>query len=276
MPALTSLFIRKDLAVTDVTIQGLADRYLAIRSALADGTYSLLDAENPAFASLEGFNPENLKKVIKENAKPLRIDKSKRLPVNDIYRSDLGELLLIDYFEKECDESDFYVVPLKNLWDRELDNLPGRGYDLLGYKFDNSTKPILLLGEAKVSAQAKNPPDVVDKSEDCIYNNHMKSKTDAKYLEQRLANYVKKVGLDHRTVLSAILLMIAQGQHELYEVVYGCCLVRDSTCCDDKDFGKMRDDETNFSPGFVHFVIYCFDKKLSEVVDLFYDKIDAA
>jgi hypothetical protein len=258
-------------------IDSLASRYLEIRSEIVGGVENLLSADNPAFTSITGFSPEILIEIIRKNAKPTRIPKEKRKPFNDIYRSDLGELLMVDYFEKECcsDARDRYIIPIKNLWDRELDNSPGRGFDAIGYK-SSKGKHTLLLGEAKVSGDLKSPPPVVDQTTDSIYNNHSRSKSDVRYLEQRISNYVKKVGVEHKGILSAVLLSLAMGFHDKYEIVYGCCLVRDNTCYNDTDYGKMKTDEKTFLPGIVHFIIYSFDKTLSEIVELFYDKIETA
>jgi len=68
----------------------------------------------------------------------------------DIYRSDLGEILLTLYFDIENGEfgKDF-IIPVKNIWDRELNDLPGRGLDLTGYMQKDGIVEILL-GEAKV------------------------------------------------------------------------------------------------------------------------------
>ena len=270
-----SSFDYKEL--TSKHIESLANRYLDIRSSISNNATMLLSGDNPAFASLDGFSADALKEIIRRNAKPVRIDKAKRMAFNDIYRSDLGELLLVNYFENECstDENKRYIIPVKNIWDRELDSAPGRGFDAIGYN-PNNGRPSLLVGEAKVSGDLKSPPPVVDQTDDSIFKNHSRTKTDTSYLEQRIANYVRKVGVEHKVTLSAILFSIGMGFHDKYEIVYGCCLVRDKNCYKDTDYGKMKTEEKIFSPGKVHFVIFSFDETISKIVESFYNQIEAA
>ena len=278
MGANISLYKRKDFAVTDMSIQSLAERYLQVRTSSEDTQGAILLANNPIFTTLEGFDPSVILEIIKQNAKPQRIAEEKRRPLNDIYRSDLGELLMVNYFEKECADKDeeLFIIPIKNLFDRELDNQPGRGYDVIGYRKSYDGKIILLLGEAKVSEQKKGPPDVVDVTPDSMYSNHFKSKSDIKFVEKRIANLVKKVSAKHKAILALLLFWISTEKNDVFEIVYGCCLVRDHTCIDEGDYGKMKAEADLFLPGTVNFIIYCFDKEISEVVDLFHSKIIAA
>ena len=278
MGANISVYKRKDFAVTDMSIQSLAERYLQVRTSSEDTQSAILLANNPIFTTLEGFDPSVILEIIKQNAKPQRIAKEKRRPLNDIYRSDLGELLMVNYFEKECADKDeeLFIIPIKNLFDRELDNQPGRGYDVIGYRKSYDGKIILLLGEAKVSEQKKGPPDVVDVTQDSMYSNHFKSKSDIKFVEKRIANLVKKVSAKHKTILALLLFWISTEKNDVFEIVYGCCLVRDHTCIDVGDYGKMKAEADLFLPGTVNFIIYCFDKEIREVVDLFHSKIIAA
>lgn len=104
-----------------------------------------------------GFNVEKLKQVIRKNAVAVDLKREQGLTpaiLNDIYRSDLGELLMTYYFEEKIGEDKRYVIPLKNISSRELAQLPGRSLDAIGYRIDNGLFNILL-GEAKVSEQKR-------------------------------------------------------------------------------------------------------------------------
>jgi hypothetical protein len=235
---------------------------------------SKLDTD-PRFKNL-GFSTDQLKEVIRKNTKPERVAKvgRKKGVHRDIYRSDLGELLLTVYFEECVGDEKCFVIPIKNIWDRELNDLPGRGFDTVGYKV-NSKGIKLLLGESKVSSEDKNPPQVVDQSDDSIYKSQLKNHKDKGYLTKRLSNYVKKVSSDHVEHLGTVLLCIEAGMSDEYEVVYGCCLIREKSYLNEKkDFGKLKINVKEFDPHKVHFALISFDKKLEDVVDLFHKKVE--
>ena len=264
-----------EIKATDKLIAEYASRYLDVRSEIV-ADISKLDAE-PRFKGL-GFSTDKLKEVIRENTKPERVGKASRKKGvhRDIYRSDLGELLLTIYFEECLGTSDekCFIIPIKNIWDRELNDLPGRGFDTLGYKV-NSKGIKLLLGESKVSSEDRNPPQVVDASDDSIYKSQLKNHKEKDYLTRRLANFVKKVSSEHVEHLGTVLLCIDESLTDQYEVVYGCCLVREKTYLDEKkDFGKLKANAKEFDPNKVHFALISFDKKVEDVVDMFHKKVE--
>ncbi len=267
MPTLSSdIFEVKNITVSDEYITNLANKYIELRSKF------IVDEDHPIFKNL-GFSTDALKEIIRQSSKPIRVGDDKRKAYNDIYRSDLGELLLTIYFEEEQATENF-ILPLKNLWDRELVDLPGRGFDGIGYR-TSLGKIELLLGEAKVSNE-DSTPQVVDSKEDSIFKTHLKNRTDKAYLERRIANYAKKLTGDHAAVMHYVLFCLSTDNNTAFEVVYGCCLVRDSSCLNDpKDFGKLKTETDSFRPGKVQFAIYSYDKNIEYVIDLFHSKIDA-
>jgi hypothetical protein len=101
--------------------------------------------------------------------------------LTDIYRSDLGELLLTYYFEEKLPQNERFIIPYKNIPNRELASQPGRGLDAIGYRL-NKDRIQLLVGEGKVSFQQKNPPDVVDYNKDSIYHIQKKFKDNLELL----------------------------------------------------------------------------------------------
>ena len=103
--------------IFDRFIDKFAERYVQQRSAVP---VSVLEQA----AALDcGLDTESLMKVIRSTSCYVDPDREAghRPPVlNDIYRSDLGELLTTYYFEEKLPEGDRYVIPLKNITYREL------------------------------------------------------------------------------------------------------------------------------------------------------------
>ena len=61
---------------------------------------------------------EKLKQVIRKNAVAVDFKREQGLApaiLNDIYRSDLGELLMTYYFEEKIGEDKRFIIPLKNI-----------------------------------------------------------------------------------------------------------------------------------------------------------------
>ena len=158
-------FVQLDVKVFDKFIEKFSERYINQRSETTNVNIDSLDSSQLSDC---GFNVEKLKQVIKENAVAVDLKREQGLAptiLNDIYRSDLGELLMTYYFEEKIGEDKRFIIPLKNISSRELAQLPGRSLDAIGYRIDNGLFNILL-GEAKVSEQRKTPPDVVHMTED--------------------------------------------------------------------------------------------------------------
>lgn len=219
-----------------------------------------------------GFSSSKLKELIKKYSTPARKSNNKK---DDIYRSDLGELIMVSFFEKSLkskypDEENF-IIPIKNITSRENVDMPARGLDVVGYR--NSEMINLLLGEVKVSEEKNSPPQVVDKSKDSLYETHTKHRTDKKYLLKKLMTITRKLSYEHSYSFLQIIDHIEQGEFDKFKIIYGCCLVRDSQCQKDTDFGKMKLKATEFEPNSVHFLIVSFDKSITETVSEFHKKV---
>lgn len=219
-----------------------------------------------------GFSTNHIKEIIKKYSLPKRNTVDKK---SDIYRSDLGELHLLRFFEKELhskypEEANF-VIPLKNIEHRENVDMPARGLDLIGYRVLD--KLTLLIGEAKVSDERASPPQVVNSTEDSIYKTHTKHRTETEYLLRKLSNVLRKLDFEHAFYLSQIVFHLEENALEKIRIVYACCLLRDSECFSDNDFGKMKTNSNEFEPNTVHFVVYCFSDSISNLVDAFYQKV---
>lgn len=149
---------------------------------------------------------------------------------------------------------------MKNISSRELAQLPGRSLDAIGYRIDNGLFNILL-GEAKVSEQKKTPPDVVHVTEDSIYKSQKKHHDDLPMVIQKLSDYCRKLGAEDLMTFACAVLCMETGQTDKYTLTFGCTLIRDFTCCGEKDYGKMQTNVSDFNPNDVHFVVLSFTQK---------------
>lgn len=226
-----------------------------------------------------GMNIQGLMDVIKKHSTfidPSRENEQQPHFLKDIYRSDLGELLTTFYFETKLPKGEAFIIPLKNLSTRERYDMPGKGIDAIGYRIEDDGVINLLLSEAKVSEEKKNPPSVVDKKEDSIYKTQKKHHDNPAIVIQRLTEYVRHLSsTDYLIPMGCLLVMMENGSTDKYKITYGCGLVRDYTCSSNpEDFGKMKSNENEFAPGSVHFAIFSFNNKtIEETVQLFYNKV---
>lgn len=280
---LSHIFIKSDLSVDDAFIELCAKKYIECRGTIAADP--LVVCNQPVFKNT-GFGVDNLQKVIDKYTLPKRPGVGSKKPKHlDIYRSDLGELLMTMFFEEELakkwpgksaviDSDGNFIMPLKNIWDREINDSPGRGIDGVGYRYKEPSKPTLFLGESKVSSEKNNPPRVVDKSSDSIYKTQKMHADDKEYLLRKLTNHCKKVDTEHVAVYGVIIMSIDFDIVDGFDIVYGCCMVRDSSCVKtDEDFGMLMTHKNEFEPNAVYFYIPSFDKPIEEVVELFYDAV---
>lgn len=272
---MANIFTKIDFEVFDKFIDKFAKKYIEQRMALAQ------DAINDAIRQSEsigvGFDLSQIKTIIKQNAvyvDPIRENGGTPNPINDIYRSDLGELLTTYYFEEKLDEGHRYVIPAKNISTRERYDMPGRGIDAIGYRIKEDGAYELLISETKVSEQRKNPPAVVDETKDSIYKTLKNYHDKEDILKQRLIEFSKNLKDNDLYMIMCIVIDIENKTNKC-EITYGCGLVRDYTCVDEtKDFGKMKSNENEFEPGNIHFAILSFTKEtIDSTIDLFYKKV---
>lgn len=267
-------FVKEDVGVTDGFIVKFSEMYIKQRSETRFN-YGAID-ENLLFQK-HGFDSTQLKKVITKNSVAKDIireaGEQHKSVLNDIYRSDLGELLLTYYFENKLPETERFIIPYKNITNRELAAQPGRGLDAVGYRVDND-RISLLIGEGKVSHQVKNPPDVVDYTKDSIYNTQIKFKNNRDLLINRLSDYCRNLTGEAAENIGLVLLLLEFGRESEFDLVFGCALLRDVNCMKiNEDYGKFYTQPTDFDPHHVTFCIVSLDKNVTETIDLFYNKV---
>ncbi|MDR0681430.1 MAG: SAVED domain-containing protein [Dysgonamonadaceae bacterium] len=262
-----------DIKVFDAFIQKFAKKYLEQRS------QTQFDYNDKELYDNLGFSTDMLKDIISKNAAPINIKREQGLQpaiLNDIYRSDLGELLMTYYFEEKLPEVERFIIPLKNITFRERAELPGRGLDTIGYRKISDSQIEILLGEAKVSADKKSPPAVVDSTRDSLYHTHLKHKNDVPMVMRRLTDYARRLNAkDAAAILGFVILCNNNPSDKNCPITYGCTLIRDYNCVNETtDFGKMKSKSADFEQNKVHFSILSFsNKSIEETVDLFYQKV---
>lgn len=259
--------------VFDKFIEKFAQRYVEQRSSIVPALVEKLKNSDC------GFNVDSLMALIKSNSTfvdPIREIGEVPSIINDIYRSDLGEILTTYYFEEKLPEGERFIIPLKNISMRERFDMPGRGIDAIGYRLEEDGKIELLLSEAKVSEQRTSPPAVVDIAKDSIYKSQKLHHDNQPLVLQRLTEYVRHLSTSEDFMaLGMLIVAMSTNRTDKYSITYGCGLVRDYTCADpNKDFGKMKSQVEDFRPGTVNFAIFSFtEQTISETVDLFYKKV---
>lgn len=261
-------FVYYDIEVTDEKIDEYAKRYIDLLLHGNDNLSELLEDSDL------GFDTAMLGQILRQNVVPSEAH------LIDIYKSDLGEMLMTHFFEEEisniCKEETVFTIPLKNISHREISDQPARGIDAIGYR-DYEEGLTLLLGEAKVSEEAANPPQVVHRSNDSMFNTQKKYHSDKKLLLKRLSEYYLKLRQpEHLNKIGSIIIALkAEGNTtNNLSIIYGCCLVRDKNCFSaTDDYGKLQSEQSTFEPHSVFFVIPNFSRPISEVVSLFKDKV---
>lgn len=269
-----NVFKKIDVKVFDKFIDKFARKYIEQRSAfdIHNSEEILQAAENLG----AGFDLSQIKSVIQRNSvyvDSIREKGDTPSVLNDIYRSDLGELLTTYYFEEKLGETERYIIPAKNISTRERYDRPGRGIDVIGYKINEAGVPELLIAEAKVSGQKINPPSVVDIKDDSIYKSLKKFHDHPEIIQQRLSEYRKFLSKTDWIAIMCFVIEIEKGN--IPNIMYGCGLVRDETCVDEsKDFGKMKTNASEFEPGNIHFAIFSFtDATIESTIDMFYKRV---
>jgi hypothetical protein len=267
-------FIKENIKVSDAFIQKFAELYISYRTESVTATKTL--STNFLFKTT-GFNTDELEKLIQKNviAEDKKRDAGQTPEIlNDIYRSDLGELLMTYYFEEKLNEKERFRIPLKNISFRELSNMPGRGMDAIGYRVEAS-KVNLLVGEAKVSESPKSPPSVVDESSDSIYKTQLAKKENKSLILEKLADYWRRLSLDDASVIGLAIWAIENDLFDHYDITFGCTLIRDYKCVKEAtDYGKLKTDSKAFEKFRIAFALLSFENKsIAETVDLFYSKV---
>ena len=130
----TPKLTKEDIVVSDKFIIKFSEMYIKQR---AETKFDYNSVDQSVLFKKHGFQSEILENIITRNSVGIDIKREsgeKRAVFTDIYRSDLGELLLTYFFEEKIPESERFKIPFKNITNRELASQPGRGLDAIGYR----------------------------------------------------------------------------------------------------------------------------------------------
>ena len=183
----------------------------------------------------------------------------------DVVRSDIGETLAYILLEQNYGTQ----IGSKGVQNRELVQSVSRGIDVVGV--ENNGILTLVLGEAKVSNQDRNPPDVVDTNRDSISKTlraHIKNHQET---SRKIWDVIRKC---ENPVIKDLLLAAAiywdEKMWSFLRII--CCgiLVRPLNKYSTKDFGLLKGDPGLLSPAKVRFLIVCVNDDLDNFVSEFY------
>ncbi len=262
-----------DVKVSDAFIEKFAQLYIKQRSCVY---FDYASVDEAFLFDNHDFSGNDLRAIIKRNSVAIDIKREageRPTIIRDIYRSDLGEMLLTYYFEEKLPVNERFRIPKKNITTRELANMPGRGLDAIGFR-ERDGKIDLFLGEAKVSSEGRNPPQVVDASDDSIYKTQKRYLDERSLLLQRLSDHCRRLTSQDAAKLGALMLLMDANKQDRFDIYFGCCLVRDTSCCKvNEDYGVFYTQQTDFEPYQLGFCLLSFDKQIADTVDLFYAKV---
>ena len=120
-----NIYIKHDIKVMDSFIDKFARKYIEQRSQTNTDISSL---SNSQMFKTSGFDTSLLEGIITKNSVAHDFKREKGVKpkvLQDIYRSDLGELLMTYYFEEKLNEISRYVIPLKNITYRKTPSICG-------------------------------------------------------------------------------------------------------------------------------------------------------
>ena len=105
-----NVFNKIDVRVFDKFIDKFAQKYIEQRFSLTPA--AIEEALKVSDGLGVGFDLSQIKNIVRQNSvfvDPIRERGETPNPVNDIYRSDLGELLVTYYFEEKLNDSQWYI-----------------------------------------------------------------------------------------------------------------------------------------------------------------------
>jgi hypothetical protein len=189
-----------------------------------------------------------------------------------VARSDFGETLAYALLSQEYGTRFGY----KSVRDRELIQLPGRGIDAVGVEPSRGPGvPLtLLFGETKVSAEAKSPPQVVDRGDDCLRAQHRGHLNDREATANKIFDLARKsVDPEVQQMLFAATLGFEGSAPVVVRIAASSTLVRPECHHTAADFGSFRASPVDFAPAVIRFWILRTDSPIEEMVDRWYAKV---
>ena len=185
-----------------------------------------------------------------------------RRPGNfDVVRSDFGEVLAYVVLQQEFGTRFGY----QGVRDRETVQLTARGIDVIGV--EDGARPVLVIGEVKVSSESTSPPRVVDSAEDSLSSQHLAHLRDPQATAKKCwdkSRFASDRGVRDLFFLAAFLL--EEERWDDLDVVSYCLLVRPESLHTVADFGTFRSAPAKFAPARVRFFVVCVPNGIEETV----------
>lgn len=204
---------------------------------------------------------DGLDLAVEEVAKILRAATVPRYESGNfgVVRSDLAEVILGLVGETMYGSRYGY----RSVSDRELVQRPGRGIDQIGVEIDESsdaeqatTRLTLVLGEAKVSTEAKSPPGVVDRGNDCLRAQHLAHLNNRDVTADKVwAASRQCADPDTQELLRIAAELFRYGIDDKIRVVAASLLVRPGTARTPRDFGTFHTASADYQPADIRFLL---------------------
>ena len=191
-------------------------------------------------------------------------------PWLDMARNELGEVICYAALEELHGAS----VLAKRVRHKEVPQLPTRGMDAVALG-DDATAPHALrlyLSETKSSSSTESPPNVVDKTDDCLHTQLLNAVRERTKVASELARAAKYLsGVEQMRLARA---MVLWGTGELATTVVPF-LLRPKERHGAKDFGAFRDEPSAFDPAHVAFCLVRIDGTIEALSQAVYQRARA-
>lgn len=187
----------------------------------------------------------------------------------NVVRSDFGELLCYILLERNYGT----IFGAKSIRYRELRDASGRGIDAIGIELRD--KLTLVLCEVKVSDEVVSPPQVVDRSNDCLSKQQLHHLAQ---LETDTKDKVWHVAARTRNEQIELLLMAAascleEKRYDKLDIVVSNVLVRSEATCKETDFGSFREDLQLYKPANIRFLLLRTPGAIESIIEQWYEMI---
>jgi hypothetical protein len=186
-------------------------------------------------------------------------------------RSDFGETLAYVLLEDQFGT----LIGYKGVRDRETIQQVGRGIDIVGV--EEGDPLLLLLGEVKVSDESASPPQVVDKTADCLQVQHLKHIGERQITAKKIWDQSRHVtDKDIRDRLFTAALYFESERWDKLQLISCSVLVRPEQKYSDRDFGSFRDAPSDYCPARIRFIIFCVPgDSIESIIQDWYESINS-
>jgi hypothetical protein len=246
-------------------LQLIAQEYGNLRTECILPVNDILDDGIQSFAS------DVIKERIKRSSIPKKRSKGRGNSSNfDVVRSDFGETLCYMILSQEYGTKFGY----KGIRDRETIQQPGRGIDAIGVEEGNLLT--LVLGEVKVSSDKESPPQVVDKSSDCLQNQHKDHIGDLDKTIDKLWNSFRQArDISTRDLFAKAFLLLEYQRWDKLQLVACCFLVRPDNLHKITDFGSFINQPDQYVPAKIRFIINTLPEDIDSTVNEWYQSANS-